>query len=111
MADTCPSWCTRNHETGDVHLTVRHAPGAETWVSLTRTVIGDLLRIHNEFAGTSHQLHRHFIHVTWRDPERSVIRPIAEAGQFAEMAEAFGRPDIAALIRELAALAKGNPDG
>ena len=93
-----------------------------------------------EFAGTSHQLlHRHFsdgagfvtlyqadyggnkvlaylngeisIHVIWRDPERSVIRPIAEAGQFAEMAEAFGRPDIAALIRELAALAKEETGG
>lgn len=89
-----------------------------------------------EFMFTSHQLHRDFsdgagyvtlymedygtgrpalagfsgetdIHVVWRDPDRSVIRPLAEAEQFAQMAEAFGRADVAAIIRELAALAKG----
>lgn len=87
-----------------------------------------------EFAGTSHQLHRDFsdgagfvtlymgdngvsgpevlaylngrvsLHVTWRDPDSSVIRPLAEAEQLAQLAEAFGRPVIAAIIRELAAL-------
>jgi hypothetical protein len=92
-----------------------------------------------EFAGTSHQLHRDFsdgdgyvtlymedygtgrpalayvngevsISVTWREPDRSVMRPLAEAEKFAEMAEAFGRPDVAAIIRDLAALAKRSND-
>jgi hypothetical protein len=105
----CPPWCDSNHG--------------------------------GEFGGTSHQLHREFdegagyvtlymddngvsgpetlahfngsvsLHVTWRDPERSIIRPPAEAEKLAEMAETFGRPDAAALIRELAALAKETPDG
>jgi hypothetical protein len=89
--------------------------------------------------GTSHQAHRDFsdgagyvtlymednggnevlaylngkitIHVTSRGPERFVIRPLAESEQLARMAEAFGRPEVAALIRELAALAKEETGG
>jgi hypothetical protein len=104
----CPPWCQRRHG--------------------------------GELAFTSHQLHRDFsdgggyvtlymedygtarpaladvngqvsISVTWRDPDRSVMRPLAEAEQFAETAEAFGRADVAAIIRELAALAKGESGG
>jgi hypothetical protein len=47
------------------------------------------------------------IHITWRKADTSVVRPLAEAEQFAEMATAFGREDVAALITELAALASG----
>ena len=92
----CPPWCEGRHE--------------------------------GEFGGTSHQAHRDFsdgagyvtlymedygtarpaladvngevsISVTWRHPDRSVMRPLAEAEQLAETAETFGRPDVAALIR------------
>jgi hypothetical protein len=104
----CPPWCQRHHG--------------------------------GEFMFTSHQLHRDFsdgagyvtlymedygtarpaladangrvsISVTWRDPDRSVMRPLAEAEQLAETAEAFGRADVAAIIRELAALAEENRHG
>jgi hypothetical protein len=97
VADTCPSWCTRNHETGEVHLTVRKAPGAETWVSLTRTVIGDLLRIHNMQDGKSIVA----VHV---DLDLNGDRDMAE------LLARLGHEGIAAAIKELAALAKENPD-
>ena len=98
MPDTCPSWCTRSHETGDVHLTVRQTLGAETWVSLTRTVIGDLLRIHNVQDGKD-------VVAVAVDLDLNGDRDMAE------LLTRLGHEDIAAAIRELAALAKGETGG
>ena len=98
MPDSCPSWRTHSHETGEVHVTVRQTPGAETWVSLTRTVIGDLLRIHNLQDG------KDVVAVT-------VDLDLNGDRDMAELLARLGHEDIARAIRELAALAKGETDG
>jgi hypothetical protein len=101
MADTCPSWCTRNHRPGDATgncITTRQMVGHETWVSLTRTAAGDLLMIHNTQDG------KELLAVT-------VDLDLNGDRDMAELLARLGHEDIAAAIRELAALAKGNPDG
>lgn len=45
------------------------------------------------------------IHLAWPE-HKTVIRELDQAEDFAETAEVFGRPDIAAIIRELATLGR-----
>jgi hypothetical protein len=102
MAETCASWCNRNHRPEDADgncVTVRTMADHDTWVSLTRTVVGDLLRVHSAPAG------RELIAVT-------VGMDLNEDRDMAELLARLGHEDIAAAIRELAALAKegGAPD-
>ena len=103
----CPPWCKSPHGgdlDGTSHQAHRYFSDGAEYVTLYMEDNGG-----NEvLAYTNGKI---TIHVTSRDPDRFMIRPLAEAEQFAEMAEAFGRPDIAALIRELAALAKEAPGG
>ena len=101
MADTCTSWCTRNHRPGDDNgncVTVRTMADHDTWVSLTRTTVGDLLRVHSSPDG------RELIAVT-------VGLDLNQDRGMAELLARLGHEDIAAAIRELAALAKGETDG
>jgi hypothetical protein len=108
LALPCPPWCKSSHnpETGGAsHQTHRDFSDGAGYVTLYMEDNGVggpevLAYLNGEIT----------IHVTWRGG-RSVIRLLAEAEQFARMAEAFGRPEVAVLIRELAALAKETPDG
>ena len=103
----CPPWCKSPHGgdlDGTSHQAHRDFSDGAGYVTLYMEDNGG-----NEvLAYTNGKI---TIHVTSRDPDRFVIRPLAEAEQFAGMAEAFGRSDIAALIRELAALAKEETGG
>jgi hypothetical protein len=108
----CPSWCTTDHtgsRSGISHQAVRRA-GSDIEVALFMTDYGTDAPSLASLDGAVD------IFVTWMadDPRsiRNASRPLAESEQFAGIAEAFGRPDVAALIRELAALAgQENPDG
>jgi hypothetical protein len=104
----CPPWCDSSHGgdlDGTSHQAHRDFSDGAGYVTLYMQ--------DNGVSGPevlAHYNGRINLHVTWRgDPERSVMRPLAEAEKFAETAEAFGRGDIAALIRELAALATASP--
>jgi hypothetical protein len=97
MADTCPSWCTQNHGPKGVHVTIRSFGDTPFWVSLSRSTTGDQIRVHAQKSGS--------------DVASLAIYP--ELGQEDEVAEVLarlGHEDIAEAIRELAALAKENPD-
>ena len=101
MADTCPSRCSRRHISGDGNgncVTVRTMADHDTWVSLTRTAVGDLLRVHSAPDG------RELIAVT-------VDLDLNADQDTAELLARLGHEDIAVAIRELAALAKGQTDG
>jgi hypothetical protein len=70
----------------------------DTWVSLTRTVAGSLLRVHSA-PGTGREL----VAVT-------VDLGLNADRDMAELLARLGHEDIAAAIRELAVIAKENPD-
>jgi hypothetical protein len=109
----CPPWCIERHierpgtDTGNSHHHRAERPIGDFdtgWVSLVMTDHGD--------SALSYANGEMSIHVSWYLGEsfrdvKTAIRPLAEAEQFAEVAEALGRSDVAALIRELAALASG----
>ena len=98
----CPPWCEGRHEGefgGTSHQLNRDFSDGAGYVTLYMQDWGTARQALADFNGQVD------IHVTWRDPDSSVIRPLAEAEQLAEMAEAFGRPDLAAIIRELAEMA------
>lgn len=100
----CPPWCGIDHERDarlshhhQVHRNIGEHAG---WVTLLLVDYGDSV-----LKDSNGELN---IHLNWGHVSgdvKTVVRPLAEADQFAELAEAFGRPDVAALIRELAALA------
>jgi hypothetical protein len=100
----CPSWCESSHDRskfgGSSHQVHHEFSGGEGQVTLYMQDWGPDNSALADFNG---QL---YIHVIWKDSDAGVIRPLEWAGPFAEMAEAFGRPDAAALIRELAAIAE-----
>ena len=104
----CPPWCKSSHGgdlDGTSHQAHRYFSDGAGYVTLYMEDNGVggpevLAYLNGEIT----------IHVTWRGG-RSVIRPLAEAERFAKVAEAFGRPEVAALIRELAELAKGETSG
>jgi hypothetical protein len=101
----CPPWCEGGHE-GEFASTSHQAhrdigDGEDCYVTLFMHDYGvgnDVLACYNGQVS---------VHVTWRKPDRAVIRDLGQAGELADLAEAFGRDDIAALIRELAELADG----
>jgi hypothetical protein len=96
MASTCPSWCRGSHEPKAVHVTIREM-GGSVWVSLTRTVAGDQIRVHAQKPGS--------------DTASLAIYPeLEQAEEVAEVLARLGHEDIAAAVRELAALAKGETD-
>ena len=104
----CPPWCKSSHGgdlDGTSHQAHRNFSDGAGYVTLYMEDNGDdevLAYLNGKIT----------IHVTSRGtPDRFIIRPLAEAQQFARMAEAFGRPEVAVLIRELAALAKEAPGG
>jgi len=106
----CPPWCTSGHGEdrgiSQHHATERPVGDFETgWVALLMIDYSD-----SSLAGSNGEMH---IHVNWRRGEhgtdvKTVTRPLGQAGALAEAAEALGRDDVAALIRELAELA-GTP--
>lgn len=99
----CPPWCESRHggpADGTSHQAHRYFSDHAGRVSLYQADAGS----DAVFAYRNGEIN---IHVAWHDPQRAVIRPLAEAQQLAELAEAFGRSDVAAIIRELAAQASG----
>jgi hypothetical protein len=93
----CPSWCRGNHAPapGAVHVTIREF--APFWVSLSRSTTGDQIRVHAQKQGS--------------DVASLAIYPeLGDADDVAEVLARLGHEDIAAAIRELAALAKGEAD-
>jgi hypothetical protein len=104
----CPPWCTRNHNDGlgaTSHSTNRYIDETACAPDRSRVVLFQTDYTDPILRHLSGQIR---LHLSWGvDQNRNpVIRDLQDAEQFAEQAESFGRDDIAALIRELAALAK-----
>jgi len=106
----CPSWCHVRHERHDgldgftshqLHRDIDPAAPDTGYVTLFMSDYGTALpelECHN--GGID-------IHLSWPGSDRkSVIRPLEEAEDFAGLAEAFGREDIAAIIREVAEMGR-----
>ena len=102
----CPPWCVTSHERDTDNNHHHHADRpigdyGTGWVALLMVDYGDSV-----LASANGGLN---IHVSWRYASgevKTVVRPLGEAEQFAELARAFGRDDVAALICELATLAQ-----
>ena len=107
----CPRWCSDSHEgefAGSTHSAIRDFGNQAGWVQLIMTDYGDAAPVLSGYNGQVH------VQVHWYldgDDVRSVERPLGDAAGFAEMAEAFGRADVAELIRELASLAGEEDSG
>lgn len=105
----CPSWCGVDHSreaSGTSHQLRRGfgKDGSEgCWVTLYMIDYGTASPA---LANLNGQIDIHVHHCA---TGQSVIRPLAEAEDFAQQAAAFGRADIASLIREFAAVAAGKP--
>lgn len=102
----CPAWCQVSHGgelDGTSHQLLRDIDGEDKdsgrYVTLYMTDYGKSKPVLNCYNGEI------CIHLTWREGQ-TVIRELDQAEDFAEMAEVFGRPDIAAIIREFAKLGK-----
>lgn len=104
----CPPWCATGHEHTETtsHQARRHIGDDPDigFVALYQTDYG----ASNVLAHLNGSM---FIQVYWRATDKIVTHELDKAGALAETADALGRPDVAALIRELAALAKEDPDG
>jgi hypothetical protein len=98
----CPPWCAVDHEhTVTISHQARRHIGDDPdigFVALYQTDYG----ANKVLADLNGSL---FIQVYWRATDKIVSHEMDKAEQLAETAEALGRPDVAALIRELAALA------
>lgn len=99
----CPPWCESHHLLGVIsHQLHRDFDDGNVWITLYQQDVGT--------EGTSAFAHYHGqidIHISRRDRnEWAIVKPVAEVEDLAAMAVVFGRDDIAAAIREFAALAK-----
>jgi hypothetical protein len=102
----CPPWCTSSHDNAEDDISCHHHTSRniggdfETgWVSLVMNDwSGSIL------SGSNGEIN---ILVHWQATGTTARRPLDQADKFAELAEALGRADVAALIRELAAFAAG----
>ena len=107
----CPFWCQidhAEHASGISHQGVRRA-GSDIEVALYLTDYGTDAP---ELASLNGAVDIFVMRVADdQGAVRCASRPLAESARFAREAEVFGRPDVAALIRELAALARGETDG
>jgi hypothetical protein len=95
----CPSWCTQDHSARFVSHTRVTEVGPDVNVHLTQSPAPD--------AGPD-------IYVGWHGEGHewaSVLLPLDEGRALAELLARLGYEDIAAAIRELAALAKENRHG
>jgi hypothetical protein len=109
----CPPWCVERHaphpDSSQHHRAERPIGDFDTgWVALVMTDYGD-----SALSYANGEVH---IHLSWylagsSRHAQTVIRPLEEAEEFAKTAEAFARSDVAALIRELAALAEAPKPG
>jgi hypothetical protein len=97
----CPSWCAIDHGEDSHHQMSRPIGGsyANGAVALFQSDYGAGLLAHFNGEVT--------IHVSGGRDRESALFPVGQAEQLAKVAEALGRSDVAALIRELAALASG----
>ena len=105
----CPPWCERDHSRDHGiafhHTSVRQFGDWDTG--------GFVILVMTDWAGSvlKDSNGRLDVQLHWRVTDKTVSRPLDQAGAFSDDLEALGRDDIAALIREVAALAAGPEPG
>jgi hypothetical protein len=100
----CPPWCIVRHEGQFTSHQARRDFGVKALEGYVTLYLSDYGAGNEVLAPCNGQI---AIHVTWHATGKTVVWELGHAEEFAETAEAFGRKDVAALIRELAAIGQG----